>query len=72
MPWWSQKAAEEQRRVTVEAILEEKRVQRRQEYDRSDGRKGGLYGGRTDREEYGHGGRHRYDGTETGDAQVGR
>ena len=51
MPWWRQKAAEEQLRVTVEKILETARVRRQQESGRRDGRKVGSEGGGTDSEE---------------------
>ena len=48
VPWWRQKVAEDQLRVTVEAILEAARVWRRQEYGRVDGSYGGLEWVRTD------------------------
>ena len=51
VPWWRQKAAEDQLRVTMEAILEAARVRRRQESSRGDGSEGGSEGGSTDREE---------------------
>ena len=41
VPWWRQKAAEDQLRVTVEAISAETRVRRRQEFGRRDGSEGG-------------------------------
>ena len=66
------KAAEEEVGITVEVILEAVRVRRRQESDRRDGSEGGLEGGRIGSEEYGRVRRHRYAGTETGDAQAGR
>ena len=48
--WWRQKVAEEQLRVTVEAILEAARAWRQHEYGRIDGIEGGLEWLRTDRE----------------------
>ena len=51
VPWWRQKAAEDQLRVTMEAIWEAARVRRRQESSRGDGSEGGSEGGGTDREE---------------------
>ena len=50
VPWWRQKVAEDQLRVTVEAILEAARVWRRQEYGRVDGSEVGLEWVRTNHE----------------------
>ena len=44
MPWWRQKAAEDQTRVTLEAILSASRVWRQQEYGRRDRSDGGSDG----------------------------
>ena len=43
--WWMYKVAEEQMRVTVEAILTATRVRRRQEYGSHDRSEGGSEGG---------------------------
>ena len=51
MPWWSQEAAEDQLRVTVEVILVAERVWRKQEPGRRDESKGGPEGGSTDNKE---------------------
>ena len=51
VPWWKQKAVEDQMRGTVEAMLEAARVRRRQESGRCDGSEGGSEGGITDIEE---------------------
>ena len=50
VPWWRQKVAEDQLRVTLEEILEAARVWRQQEYGRIDGIEGGLEWLRTDHE----------------------
>ena len=49
MSWYNQKAAEDQLRVTVEAILAAIRVQRQHESGRRDGIEGELEGGNTER-----------------------
>ena len=72
VPWWRQKAEEDQLRVVVEDILAASRVQRQQESGRRDRSEGGLEEGSTDSEEYCRGGMHWYNGTETVDAQVVR
>ena len=47
VPWCSQKAAEDQLRVTVEAISAAARVRRQQGSGRRDGSEGGSEGGST-------------------------
>ena len=50
VPWWMQEAAENQLKITVEAILAAARVQRQQESGRCGGSEVGLEGGSTDSE----------------------
>ena len=45
MPWWRHEAAEDQLRVTLEAISEAERVRQQQESSRRDRSKGGSTGG---------------------------
>ena len=47
-------------------------MRRQQKSGRRDKSEGGSEGGSTDSEEYDRGERHSYDGTDTGDSQVGR
>ena len=49
VPWWRQKAVEDQLKVTVEAILATAKVQRRQEPGRNGGNERGSEEGSTDR-----------------------
>ena len=68
MPWWKQKAEEDQLRVTVEDILAAARVRRQQEPGRCGGSEGGSERGITDSKEYDCDVRHHYAGMETCDA----
>ena len=71
LPWWKQESEEKQVKVAVEAVLAVSRLRRRQESSRHGGSKGGLEVGSTNREGWGQGREHWYDGTETGDSQMG-
>ena len=51
VPWWGQKAVEEQMRVTVEAISAEARMRRRHKSGMCDESKGRSEGGYTDSKE---------------------